>query len=173
MDRAQELFAEFLEELGLTGDAEMELTPKRFTQLLRSYSGAESAGSPPPVSTFAVQSSGPVMLRDLPFYSLCAHHLLPFFGHATIAYLPGASVAGLSGIGRVLNHVSRRPHLQERLAEQVADVLFGALEPRALAVELTARQMCMEMRGERHTGELIVTAYRGVDAEKLLTKADV
>jgi GTP cyclohydrolase I len=102
-----------------------------------------------------------ILVRDLPFYSMCTHHLLPFFGHAHIAYVPGRQLIGIGGIGKVVQHFARRPQLQERLTAQLADYLQTALAPQGVIVFLQARQLCMEMRGERTAGVVETTAAHG------------
>lgn len=160
---AAETMDHCLAELGLKGDPEMARTGERFTEFLSEYA---STAPLRPLSVFEVKGSGPVVVRGLPFHSLCAHHLLPFFGTADVAYLPDGRVVGLGGVPRLVEHHSRRPQLQERLAEQIADGLVEAIGPRALVVRLVARQMCVEMRGVRKPAEFEVLARRGtVDAE--------
>ena len=111
---------------------------------------------------FEAQSHDPVVLENIPFYSLCEHHLLPFFGHAHLAYIPGGKIAGLSKLARVLDVASRRPQIQERLTGQVADAIFSALNPDGVAVELEAEHLCMSMRGVQKTGSRVITsAVRG------------
>ena len=117
--------------------------------------------SPAIAATFPAHGPDPVILRELPFHSLCAHHLLPFFGHALVGYVPGDQLAGLGGVARLLQHHARRPQLQERLARQLAEDLFSALRPRALCVHLVARQMCMEMRGARSAGQVESRVWLG------------
>lgn len=164
MDEVQHLLAEALARLGFSGDPEMERTPERVAELLRSF---VPDADPPEVSTFASPGEGPVVLRDVPFHSLCAHHLLPFFGTASVVYRPAERVAGFGSLARVVRHYAQRPQLQERMAEQIADRLVTALAPRGLAVRLVARQLCMEMRGVLSGGEAEVLAVRG-DAGDLL-----
>ena len=158
MDDAERLLAEALEALGFSGDPEMARTPERVAELLR---GFVPDPEPPAVSDFPSPGDGPVVLRDVPFHSLCVHHLLPFFGTVTIVYRPGERVAGFGGLARVVRHYAQRPQLQERLAEQVAGRLVDALAPRGLVVRVVARQLCMEMRGTRSAGEAEVLALRG------------
>ncbi len=148
-----------LRALGFTEDPEMQASGRRFVEFLAEF----MPGPRPHLSGFAVDGSGPVVLKGMAFHSLCAHHLVPFFGEASVAYLPGATVAGLGGIARMLHHFARQPQLQERLAEQLADALAEDLAPRGLVVRLTARQMCMEMRGARTRAEVVVLARRGDD----------
>lgn len=104
--------------------------------------------------------------RDLPFYSHCEHHLAPFFGHATIAYVPDKHVVGLSKISRVLDIFAHRLQVQERITVQVADALMEGLAPRGVGVILRARHLCMESRGISKQGhETVTSALRGVFVE--------
>jgi len=116
-----------------------------------------------------------VMMRDIPFSSLCEHHLLPFFGHAHVAYLPNdrGQVTGLSKLARVVDVCAKRPGLQERMTTQIADALDTALEPRGVLVVVEARHMCMEMRGIRKPGAQTVTStVRGVFRDDPRTRAE-
>jgi len=100
-------------------------------------------------------------VRDLPFYSLCVHHFVPFFGRALVAYLPAEKLAGISAPARLLEHFARRPQLQERLGQQIADQMERLLRPRGVAVVLEARHLCMEMRGIKKRGLVETRALRG------------
>lgn len=111
-----------------------------------------------------------VVLKDIRFHSVCEHHLLPFFGSAHLGYVPDGRVAGLSKLARVLDVLSRRPQLQERLTAQFVDVVFEALRPEGVSAILTAEHMCMTIRGIEKPGSKIVTsASRGT----LRTQASV
>jgi GTP cyclohydrolase I len=160
---AEEAIRQLIRSLGWT-DPELGHTPERVADLLREYSPADL----PPVSTFAHDDTGVVVLRDLPYYSLCVHHLVPFFGHATVAYVPAGKVSGLSCVAATVQTLARQPQLQERLAAQIADRLHQAMVPEALVVQLSARQMCMEMRGARSTGVVEVSATRGEVSDALM-----
>ncbi|KHK96548.1 GTP cyclohydrolase [Microbacterium mangrovi] len=110
--------------------------------------------------------SGAVMLRDIRFRSVCEHHLLPFAGHAHIAYLPGEQVVGLGALPRVVEILANRPQVQERLGEQIADTIAGALDTRGVLVVLDATHECVTMRGGRQVDASTVTiAARGELAE--------
>lgn len=100
-----------------------------------------------------------VLVKNIEFYSLCEHHLLPFFGQAHVAYLPDGKVIGLSKIARMVNMFSRRLQLQERLTQQIGDALEQAIQPRGVAVMLEARHMCMMMRGVQKQESLMVTSH--------------
>jgi len=107
---------------------------------------------------------GPVMVKDIPFASLCEHHLLPFFGAAHVAYLPKEGrIIGLGKIAEIVDDVSKRPQIQERITATVADVLWDILEPQGVLVVLEAEHLCMSIRGVKKPGARTVTsAARGV-----------
>lgn len=153
---------------GLTAEAEPDLarTPARVAGLYAEVlAGHDPAGEPEP-ATFPHTGEGDlVLLRDVPFHSLCVHHLVPFFGRALIAYLPGDRIIGLSGMARLLERYARRVQLQERMGRQIADHLERLLAPRGLAVILEARHLCMEMRGIRKPGVVETRLVRGALAE--------
>lgn len=110
--------------------------------------------------------SGAVMVRDIAFRSICEHHLLPFRGRAHVAYLPGEQVVGLGALARVVDILSSRPQVQERLGEQIADTLATSLDARGVLVVLDAVHECVTMRGARQTESSTVTiAARGELAE--------
>jgi GTP cyclohydrolase I len=103
-----------------------------------------------------------VIVRDIPVYSLCEHHLAPFFGKANVGYVPDKRILGLSKISRLVEIFARRLQVQERLTNQIADALDTHLQPIGVAVVIECRHMCMESRGVRHTGTATVTsALRG------------
>jgi GTP cyclohydrolase I len=99
-----------------------------------------------------------VVVRDIPFQSLCMHHLLPFHGVAHIAYLPAQRIVGLSKLARVVEHFARDLQLQERLTTQIADCLQGQLDPKGVGVVLEAEHLCMSMRGVQKSGTRTVTS---------------
>ena len=121
-------------------------------------------GAEPELRTFpnAEGYSEMVALTDIPFHSTCAHHFLPFFGTAHVAYLPGARVVGLSKLARVVDFYARRPQVQERMTEQVADLVQRRLAPAGVMVVVQARHLCMEARGVAKAGAMTTTtAVRG------------
>lgn len=112
-----------------------------------------------------------VVLRDVPFFSMCEHHLLPFHGIAHVAYVPRGRVVGISKLARLVEAVARRPQLQERLTSQIADTLMHALEPDGVAVALEAEHLCMTMRGIKKPGSRMVTsAMRGTFQNQIETR---
>ena len=164
LPRAATALRESLDAIGFHGDPEMDTTPERVSQFLSEF----RPGPPPPVTPLTTLSSNPIVIRSIPYYSLCAHHLLPFFGHCTIVYLPNGAIAGLGWFPRLLEALARRPQLQERLAENLVQEVYQALNPTGVAVSITARQMCVEMRGARSPGTYEVTASAGDAAPDLL-----
>jgi GTP cyclohydrolase I len=111
---------------------------------------------------FEVDSEGMVMVRDIELYSMCEHHMLPFFGKAHIAYIPNGRVVGLSKLARVVEVFARRLQVQERLTEQVAQALEDVLQPRGVGVVIEAAHMCMMMRGvEKQNSATVTSALRG------------
>ncbi len=126
-------------------------------------------GAEPKVTTFPNEEgySHMVMETQIPFYSMCAHHLVPFYGHAHIAYIPRERILGLSKFSRILEFYAKRPQLQERLTEQVVTYLEQKLQPLGAMVVIEARHLCVEMRGVKKPGALTVTsALRGIFHQK-------
>ena len=114
-----------------------------------------------------------VVVRDIPFHSLCMHHLLPFHGTATVAYIPGERIIGLSKLARVVDHFARDLQVQERLTQQVADWLELRLQPRGVGVVLHAEHMCMSLRGVQKPGARTTTsALHGLIREDARTRAE-
>ena len=116
-----------------------------------------------------------MVVRDIPLYSVCEHHLLPFIGKAHIAYIPqGGKIIGLSKFSRIVDCFARRPQVQERLTAQVADFLFENLQPLGVAVLIEAEHLCMTMRGARAAGSKTQTsALRGTMRSDARTRAEV
>ena len=116
-----------------------------------------------------------VILRDIPFYSMCEHHLLPFYGVAHVGYIPNSSgrVVGASKLARVVEIFAKRPQLQERMTTQIADAILEALNPDGVAVIIQAEHLCMTMRGIKKPGSNIITsATRGLFRTKAATRAE-
>ena len=104
-----------------------------------------------------------VLVKDIPFYSMCEHHLVPFYGVAHVAYIPqGGKVTGLSKLARTVDTIARRPQLQERITSTVANSIMEVLEPHGVMVVVEAEHMCMTMRGVKTRCETVTTAVRGV-----------
>jgi GTP cyclohydrolase I len=159
-----------LRELGLDlEDPNLRDTDLRVAKMyLEMFSGL-AQGARPTVTCFPNSEgySSMVMERDIPFYSLCAHHLVPFYGHAHLAYVPDKKIVGLSKLARILEFYAKRPQLQERLTEQVVTFLVEELQPLGAMVVVQARHLCVEMRGVKKPGAVTVTsAIRGIFHER-------
>jgi len=115
-----------------------------------------------------------ILLKNIPLYSCCEHHLLPFLGKAHIAYIPkGGRVTGLSKLARVVDILSKRPQVQERLTTQIAEIIMSKLKPQGCMVVIEAEHMCMSMRGVKKPGTLTVTsAVRGIFKENEKTRSE-
>lgn len=114
-----------------------------------------------------------VILKDIPFYSMCEHHLLPFYGVVHIGYIPKGRVVGASKLARVVEILSRRPQIQERLTTQIAETIVEAIEPDGVAVVVQAEHMCMTIRGVKKPGSNIITsATRGLFRTKAATRSE-
>jgi len=115
-----------------------------------------------------------VLLRDIPFYSVCEHHLMPFIGTAHVAYLPDGQVLGVSKLARIVDAFARRLQVQERLTDQIADFLMLKLKPQGVSVVLEASHSCMTIRGIRKPGAVMVTsALRGIFKKDPRSRAEV
>lgn len=115
-----------------------------------------------------------ILIGDIPFYSMCEHHLLPFFGKAHVVYIPReGQILGLSKVARIVDTLSRKPQLQERLTSEIADTILGAVSPQAVCVVIEAEHLCMTMRGIRKPGSKTVTsAMRGGCRSDAKTRAE-
>jgi GTP cyclohydrolase I len=171
-ERVAALVRELLEAIGEDPERPgLKLTPTRVSDAYAEFfSGVGEDASAPLAHTISVTRgpapdtlpSGAVMLRDILFRSVCEHHLLPFRGHAHLAYLPGEQVVGLGALPKVVDILSSRPQVQERLGEQIADVIAASLDARGVLVVLEATHECVTMRGGRQPDASTVTiAARG------------
>ena len=140
-------------------------TPKRYVKFLKEFCTPEKFN----FTTFQNEGSDRmIIVKDIPFFSLCEHHLAPFFGTASIAYIPNDKIVGLSKIPRTLDLFARKPQNQERIGKQVADYLMKQLNPKGVAVVIEARHLCVEMRGvEKHNVQTITSEMKGVFMDDL------
>lgn len=149
-------------------DPNLRDTPRRIAKMYLEMFHGLVEGAEPNITTFpnTENYSSMVMERDIPFYSMCAHHFVPFYGHAHIAYIPRRRIVGLSKLPRILEFYAKRPQIQERLTEQIADYLQSKLQPLGVMVVIQARHLCVEMRGVKKHGALTITsAIRGCFAD--------
>ena len=170
--RAQTAVAELLDSLGVDlSSEEVRDTPRRVAAMYAELLTSE----PFNLTTFAnaARYDELVLVRDIPFVSLCAHHLLPFAGHAHVAYIPGERIVGLSKLARIVKHFSRALQVQERLTKQIADVVEDELAPKGVGVIVEAQHQCMTIRGVHAAGTTTVTsAMYGLLRDNPATRAE-
>ena len=138
-------------------------TPERVARMYEEICGGLEEDAGAHLSrTFSTNNSEMVIEKDITFYSLCEHHLMPFYGKAHIAYIPDGKVVGLSKLARTVEVFARRPQIQEQLTGQIADAVMDILKPKGVMVYMEAEHMCMTMRGIKKPGtKTITTACRG------------
>lgn len=149
-------------------------TPGRVARMYAEmFSGLHNDARDTLRKTFPQKYDEMVLVKDIDFASMCEHHLLPFVGKAHIAYLPNGRVAGLSKLARAVEALSRRPQVQERMTEELADVLMEQLDARGVGVVLEASHTCMTIRGVRKPGSITTTsAMRGVFRDRPVTRSE-
>lgn len=150
-------------------------TPKRVARMYAEvFAGLHEDPSRHLKVQFSEDHEEMVIVKDIPIYSMCEHHLVPFYGKAHVAYIPrSGKVTGLSKLARVVEGYARRPQLQERLTSQVAEAIMDVLEPRGVLVVIEAEHMCMTMRGVKKAGSRTLTsAVRGVFKTNQATRAE-
>jgi GTP cyclohydrolase I len=177
LDRIQAAVAEILVAIGEDPTRSgLQETPARVARMYAEVcSGIHEDPTAHLIKTFDVDHDEMVMVRDIPIYSLCEHHLLPFFGVAHVAYIPrrGGMVTGLSKLTRLVDGYSRRPQVQERLTSQVASAIQDTLHPQGTLVVIEAEHLCMSMRGVRKPGAITVTsAVHGVFRDEVSTRLE-
>lgn len=158
----EEFFKNLLKSLGEDPNREgLKKTPERFEEALKFLTSGYNENLEEVVNgaLYPAESSDLVLVKDIEFYTLCEHHLLPFFGRVHIGYLPGKTVIGLSKIPRIVDMYARRLQTQERLGQQICDALERTLKPRGIGVVLEAEHLCMKMRGVEKERACIVTHH--------------
>jgi GTP cyclohydrolase IA len=150
-------------------------TPQRVARMFEEIFAGQNGGAEKFLeTTFDVEHRELVLFRDIQFYSMCEHHLMPFLGRAHIAYIPNGRVTGLSKVVRAFKSLAARPQVQERLTTQMANLLMEKLDPLGAAVIVEARHLCMEMRGVRSPGSFITTsALRGAFEARESTRMEL
>jgi len=174
--RFEELVREQLEILGEDPDREgIERTPFRVAKSMAFLTGGYTQSLKEVVNNAIFESpdSEMVMLKDIEFYSMCEHHMLPFFGRAHVAYIPDGRVIGVSKLARIVDVFARRMQIQERLSNQVADALMECLDPLGVGVVMEAAHLCMLMRGvQKQNSQMITSALRGSFRSDARTRAE-
>lgn len=150
-------------------------TPKRVAKMYSEvFEGMHQKPEDYFATIFGEQHEELVLVKDIPFYSMCEHHLVPFFGNAHVGYIPrNGKVTGLSKLARAVDAVAKRPQLQERITKTIADSLVTTLEPHGVIVVVEAEHMCMTMRGVQKPGSKTVTsAVRGIFEKDASARAE-
>jgi GTP cyclohydrolase IA len=176
MPRIERAVREILSAVGEDPDREgLRSTPARVARMYNElFSGLHDDPHQHLKKFFTEKCDEVVLVRDISFNSMCEHHLLPFMGVAHVAYLPGRRVVGLSKLARVVETVARRPQVQERMTEQIADLLVHELQAKGVAVVIEAEHTCMTIRGIRKPGSVCVTsAMKGCFRSKSSTRAEL
>ena len=175
-DQIPDLIESLLSELGEDPSrAGLKATPARVSRALRQLTDGYGVDPDAIVggAVFEQDYDEMVVVKDISFYSLCEHHMLPFFGTCHVGYLPRGKVVGLSKIPRVVEAFAHRLQLQERMTNEIADALNGAVAPRGVGVVVEARHLCMEMRGVQKTGgQLITSCMLGTFRRDARTRAE-
>ena len=168
------LYRGLIEAIGEDPDREgLRQTPKRAAEALRFFTKGYGQDVPTVLNNaiFQEQYDDMVIVRDIEFYSLCEHHLVPFFGRCHVGYLPGGKIVGLSKIARLVEMFSRRLQVQERLTHEIAHALEEAIQPRGVAVVMQARHLCMMMRGvEKQNSQMVTSAVLGAFRDRQRTR---
>lgn len=176
-ERIQNAVREILIAVGEDPDREGLLeTPKRVANMYEEIFAGLTEDPKQHIKLFNEQSNDEmVIVKDIPFYSMCEHHLLPFFGKAHIGYIPSDNkIIGLSKLARIVDNFAKKPQVQERLTSDIADFLNDNLQPKGVAVIMDAEHMCMTMRGARAAGSKTQTsALRGIMRTDAKTRAEV
>lgn len=176
-ERIQNAVREILIAVGENPDREGLLeTPKRVANMYEEIFAGLTEDPKQHIKFFNEQSNDEmVIVKDIPFYSMCEHHLLPFFGKAHIGYIPSDNkIIGLSKLARIVDNFAKKPQVQERLTSDIADFLNDNLQPKGVAVIMEAEHMCMTMRGARAAGSKTQTsALRGIMRTDAKTRAEV
>jgi GTP cyclohydrolase I len=177
LERVEKAVAELLDALGEDPGREgLRDTPRRVAAMFAELcAGLEEEPARHLTVTFEADHDEIVMVRDIPFASLCEHHLVPFIGRAHVAYIPNddGRITGLSKLARVVEGYARRLQVQERLTTQIADAIEEVLEPRGVLVVIEAEHLCMSMRGVKKPGTRAVTsAVRGLFRTSQATRAE-
>jgi GTP cyclohydrolase I len=166
---------QILEAIGEDPDREgLRDTPRRLADMYEEiFAGLDTDPSEYLSVGFEERHKEMVVLRDIPFQSMCEHHLLPFVGKAHVGYIPNGRIVGLSKLARVVDGFARRPQLQERLTSQIADAITEAVNPTGVGVVIEAQHFCMIMRGVKKPGSTMVTsAMRGLFKNNPPTRAE-
>ncbi|MCX6640140.1 MAG: GTP cyclohydrolase I FolE [bacterium] len=165
-ERISAAIREIIVAIGDDPDREgLKQTPQRVADMYEELFCGIGSHIEPEIAVYTTKNQDEmILLRDIPFYSMCEHHLLPFFGSVSIAYIPDNNrITGFSSLARVVDRMSKRPQLQERMTTEIADTLMQVLQPMGVFVIIRAQHLCMSMRGIKKEGTWTVTSsMRGI-----------
>jgi len=174
--KMEELVTDLLEEIGENPGREGLLrTPRRFVRALQFLTSGYSKDIKEVLNgaVFSERYSEMVIVKDIDLFSMCEHHMLPFYGKAHVAYIPNGKILGLSKVPRIVEVFARRLQVQERLTQQIADTLYDALNPDGVGVVIEARHMCMIMRGvEKQNSVATTSAMLGAFRDDVKTRQE-
>jgi len=176
IDKIEKAVREILLAIGEDTDREgLRETPMRVARMYKElFSGMRENPQKHIKSVFSEKCEEIVLLKDIPFYSTCEHHLMPFIGSAHVAYLPCEKVLGVSKIARIVDSFAKRLQIQERLTSQVADFIMDNLQPQGVAVVMEASHSCVTIRGVQKPGSVMVTsALRGIFKKDIRSRNEV
>jgi GTP cyclohydrolase I len=175
-ERVEKAVREILLAIGENPNREgLKETPKRVAKMYEEVFSGIGVDIKEAMTVFTTEGHDEmVILRDIPFYSMCEHHLMPFYGKAHVAYIPRKDrLSGLSKLARIVEMVSKRPQLQERITTQIADSIMEILKPFGVLVIVEAEHLCMTMRGVKKPGSSMTTsAIRGVFRKSAATRSE-
>lgn len=175
-DKIQQAVRMILEAIGEDPNRDgLRETPARVARMYEEiFGGGEEDPRVSLGKLFDEQHHEVVLVKDIPFYSMCEHHLMPFFGKAHVAYIPNGHVVGISKLARVVESFARRPQVQERMTSQIADIVNTELKPQGVAVVCEGVHTCMTMRGVKKPGSSVITsAMRGAFRASVATRTEI
>ncbi len=174
-ERVASAVREIIDAIGEDGGrAGLVETPRRIAEMyVELFSGLQQDAREVLAATFDESHKEMIVLKNIPFYSLCEHHFLPFHGQAHVGYVPEGRIVGVSKLARAVDVLAHRPQMQERLTGQIADTIMDALSPDGVAVVIEAEHLCMTMRGVQKPGTIMITsAIRGGFRRRGVTRAE-
>ena len=170
VDRIKFHITEVMKVLGLDlRDPNFTETPERVARMYLEIFGGLEKDSEPEIKTFPNDQrySNMITVKDIPFFSVCSHHLIPFFGRVHLGYIPDEQIIGLSKLARIVEFFAKRPQIQEQFTDQVIEFIVSKISPKGVMVVVEAQHLCMEMRGVEKPGALTVTSgIRGCFEDK-------
>ncbi|NKB25453.1 MAG: GTP cyclohydrolase I FolE [Kiritimatiellae bacterium] len=170
----ENLIKKLLEQLGENPEREgLHQTPKRVAESLKFLTQGYTQDINTVINSaiFEVESNHMIIIKDVEIYSLCEHHMLPFFGRCHIGYIPNGKVLGVSKLARIVDHFARRLQIQERLTNQIGDMIMEALKPEGVGIVMEAQHLCMMMRGvQKQNSKMLTSSMLGNFRDSISTR---